>query len=68
MPGKDLTKLDFLDDLPISVGVGAAGMPGYFVLLSPNDFLTAPYTSMFERIRTFFIRLQVILYRHVFLF
>ena len=29
IPGKMLTKMDFLDDLPISVGVGAAGMPGY---------------------------------------
>ena len=29
MPGKTLTKLDFLDDLPTSVGVGAAGMTGY---------------------------------------
>ena len=29
IPGKRLTKLDFLDDLPISVGLGAAGMPGY---------------------------------------
>ena len=27
--GEMLTKLDFLDGLPISVGVGAAGMPGY---------------------------------------
>ena len=29
IPGKMLTKMDFLDDLPISVGLGAAGMPGY---------------------------------------
>jgi hypothetical protein len=29
MSGKRLTKLDFLDGLPISVGIGAAGMPGY---------------------------------------
>ncbi|CAB4032143.1 prostaglandin reductase 1-like, partial [Paramuricea clavata] len=37
MPGKTLTKLDFLDDLPTSVGVGAAGMPGltaYFGVLN----------------------------------
>ncbi|XP_028397896.1 prostaglandin reductase 1-like [Dendronephthya gigantea] len=35
--GKQLTKLDFLDDLPTSVGLGAAGMPGltaYFGVLN----------------------------------
>ena len=33
MPGKNLTKVDYLEDLPLSVGVGAAGMPGYVSLL-----------------------------------
>ena len=38
VPGKTLTKLDFLDDLPISVGVGAAGMPGYEFLYINNIY------------------------------
>ena len=29
VPGKNLTKLDYLDGLAISIGVGAANMPGY---------------------------------------
>ena len=30
--GNTLRKLDYLQDLPVSIGVGAAGMPGYVLI------------------------------------